>query len=55
MHKPCEDVLRVVVSQIHGWRSTDGNTFWFSLIVCEQVWRCAIVRYPNSFQFHLNK
>jgi hypothetical protein len=37
---PCEDVLRVVIPQVHSRRSADGYTLGFALVVCEQVRRC---------------
>lgn len=36
-YEPSEDVLRVVVPEIHSWRPTNRHTLGFALVVCEQV------------------
>jgi len=35
LYSPRKDVLRVVVSQIHGRGPTNRNTFRFSFVACE--------------------
>jgi hypothetical protein len=44
---PCEDILRVVIPQIHSRRSTNRYTQGLALIVCEQIRRYIMLEIPK--------
>jgi hypothetical protein len=46
---PCEDILRMIIPQIHSRRPPNRHTLGFTFIVCEQVRRYIMLEIPKCY------